>query len=216
MQIPGNLFFNYFKICNMNKSFLLTVLLVIILSISCRTIIKKMYGVKKPAFEKPENIEKFKNEVFGNNVTYMIVSYDSWKQGKLFPVPEIFVFDRTGNHIPYKDTLRLNCNGPAELFISQLDKSRKYFYDTLTRNQFIRRLDYPVNSNLTVENDSADFHVYITWANWAGKKLIREKSFDWINAIYNNKYADISLTLINQDLQDSWSDAQKKYLEQNE
>jgi hypothetical protein len=152
----------------MKKCLFVCIAFLAISHISCRAVIKKWYGVKKPAFETTQSIEEFKNKVFGPQYNFAVVSYNNWIKNDLFEIPDMFVFDSKGRFIPYKDSSRVNCNGPADMFISLLDPKNTYNYSPeFSKADFVRKLEFP--NGVEPDNDTTDFYIFITWTNWAGQ-----------------------------------------------
>ncbi len=211
--MPGKQFPGILKLIIMNKLF--AIVLVAFGFSGCNNIVLKVYGVKNPDFESTISIEKFKNEVFGNEFPFFVVAFSEWKNNQLFTIPDVFVFSNDGKYIPYKDSLRPNCNGPAEIFLAELDKNKHYNYGPeYSLDVFLRKLQMPCCiKTAELESDQKDFYIFITWANWAGKKLCREKTIEWLKALETNTKISYKLILVNQDLQECWSDEQKKQLE---
>src|SRR5688572_10043083 len=104
-----------------------------ILLTGCTTIVKTLYGVKDPDFVNHAQIMNFQEAIGFKEIPYLGVKMELWKKGIIFPVPDVLVFDALGRFIPYKDSLWPNCNGPAEVFLSELNSGRQYLYsDSLT------------------------------------------------------------------------------------
>jgi len=199
----------------MKKSFLILTLAGIILNSGCRKVILKWYGVKKPDYETTNSIEKFKMEVFGDTIPLLIARHDVWTSGKILSIPDVFVFNKAGLYIPYKDSLRPNCNGPAEVFLGELNSDRNYhFSPEYTLNDFLGKLEMSGCRHISsfVEGQN-DFYVFFTWANWTGKKIYNEKTLEWLRVLNKNKNINYKIILVNQDLQECWSDEQKALLE---
>ncbi len=187
------------------------ILVCVILLSGCRPAIKLMYGFKKPYFETPGNIEKFKGDMFGDSVPYFILKYESFVQNEILRIPEVFVFDRYGNYIPYRDSLKPNCNGPAEQFMEQLDSNRVYHVgNDFTLDSFIGQLEQPGCSGEALFKDNgAYFKIFMTWMNQSGKQIYREKSRQWLRKLKENKQITYQLHMINCDFQMCWPDKQK-------
>ena len=197
----------------MKKQLIFYLILVTNLNCGCRPVIKLIYGAKAPRYETKQSLEKFHEVVFKDDHQNFAVSFDAWKNNKLFSMPEVFVFDIKGRYLPYKDSLKPNCNGPAEVFLAELDISRNYHFDsTKTLRSFVSSLETidcePATINLDAETD---FYIFMTWAKFTGKKIYRQKTCQWLKALNENKKIRFNVFYVNQDLQQCWTEEQKNY-----
>ncbi len=174
-----------------------------------------MYGVKQPQYESEQSLTGFQQQVGFDNIPFVGAKSSLWRSGKLFHCPDVFVFDNQGRYIPYKDSLRPNCNGPAELFLEELKPGKDYNYsDLYTLSSFNNLVEDPqCNPVPEFKTDKIDYYVFITYAVFTGKKLIREKSLPWVEALKKNKNINSKLIYINLDLKECWSEEEKKFFE---
>jgi hypothetical protein len=171
----------------------------------------KLYGFKNPDFESQEDIVKFQEEIGFEGFPSYGLKAEAWFNPKRLSVPDLFVFDKDGNYIPYKDSLKPNCNGPAELFLTELDPAKKYtFSDDYTLRTFSDLLEgqecQPPNFS-PVKN--VDFFIFMNYASFTGKKIYREKSSIWLDSLQHNTKIRYQLCLVNMDLKSCWSEEQK-------
>jgi hypothetical protein len=179
---------------------------------SCIFMAKIIYGLRDPDFENAAAIAQKQTDYFGNDHRSLVFSFDSWKVKELHSVPEMYVFDRDGKYVPYKDSLRPNCNGPAESFASELDPARAYLTDeSMSLEKFLQYTNLP-GCGLTPQlpEEDVDFTVMMTWASYAGKKIYKEKTILWLDELKKNKKIKYRVYLVNKDLQECWSEEQKK------
>ncbi|HMT28838.1 MAG TPA: hypothetical protein PKD91_06120 [Bacteroidia bacterium] len=181
----------------------------------CTPIGKLYYGVKRPDYESEVSIRQFVSKLGLPQVPVYSLSYDAWKSDKRLQSPDVYVFDKEGRYIPYKDPLKPNCTGPAELFLSYLDTSNIYHYsDEYTLNAVCEQLNSTDCSmhNPLVDSQN-DFCIFVTFTKWQGKKFQKKKTLVWLDSLQQNKRIRYDLILVNCDFQDCWSEAQKHSLE---
>ena len=181
----------------------------------CTPLAKFMYGVKEPKYESAESIETFKVNVFKSDAPTLVLKSSEWMNLKMLDCPEIFVFNAVGKFIPYKDSLKPNRNGPAELFLHELDATRSYHYsDEFNVETFWKKFENPNCLELPdFSFQQVDFYIFTTWVNWSGKKIYKEKTIEWLTALKGNKKIRYQLYFVNQDFQECWSDEVKAWFE---
>lgn len=195
----------------MNKKATLTLLLLATMLGGCSKIAMVMYGVKKPDFENATSIKQRQHEIFGKDYRVVTLTADAWKNKRSHPMPEVFVFSSDGYLIPYQDSLRPNCNGPAEQFLAELDRKRTYHKnEQITMQEFVKDLKFDGCGQRFIPNsDSADFFVFMTWSVWSGKKIHKEKTMIWHEALTANRNITASMHPLNIDFQDCWTEEEK-------
>ena len=158
---------------------------------------------------------KFQEEIGFGGVPYLGISVASWQQQKVFSVPDVFVFNAKGNYIPYKDSLKPNCNGPAELFLTELSTSKSYnFSDQYTLESFVNILEGENCHPAAFTTDArTDFYIFMTYATFTGRKIFKEKSAIWLDSLQNNRQINYRLIMVNEDLKECWSEEQKKWFD---
>lgn len=181
----------------------------------CTPVAKLFYGVKQPGYETESSIKQFVTKVGLPEAPVYSQKFESWKADQLLHNLDVFVFSKDGKYIPYKDSLKPNCSGPAELFLSYLDPATSYYYsDELTLSSVYSKLNtldcFPAKA---VENAQVDFYIFTTFAKWQGKHFLKKKTLLWLDTLQQNKKITYELILVNTDLQDCWSDSQKAQFE---
>ena len=190
-------------------------LFVVLMSTGCHTILLKWYGFKDPDFESDASIREFQKQIGFEGFPYYGLKWEYWKQNKVFSVPDVFVFDNSGRYIPYKDSLKPNCNGPAELFLTELNTEKQYNYsDKYSLKSFIDYFEGQECQPLIFEHNSKiDFYIFMTYTVFSGKKIFKEKSKIWLDSLQNNKNIHYKLIMLNEDWKECWSAEQKQFFE---
>ncbi len=191
---------------------LIILLCCLFLNGGCKMVLKKIYGVKTADFQSQESIVKFHNDIGFGNISYFSLKADSWKNNKLLSLPDVFVFSSTGNYIPYRDSLKPNCNGPADVFLSELHPEKKYIYsDDYNLKTFLHLLEGPECQPLEFDSVAkVDFYIFFTTATFVGKKIFREKSAIWLDSLEQNRNVMYQLFILNEDWKSCWSDTNKQ------
>jgi len=181
----------------------------------CTPVAKLFYGVKHPDYETESSIKQFAKDLGLPEAPLYSQNFESWESGKLLHAPDVYVFSKDGRYIPYKDSLKPNCSGPAELFLSYLDPTTSYFYsDEFSLTTFYSKLNTPTCMPATiVENEQADFYIFTTFAKWQGKHFLKKKTLLWLDSLQQNKNIVYELILVNTDLQNCWNTSQKARFE---
>ena len=184
------------------------------MSTGCQKILLKMYGFKDPAFESDSSIREFQKQIGFGEFPYFGLKWEYWKKNKVFSVPEVFVFDHSGKYIPYRDSLKPNCNGPAELFLSELSTQKKYSYsDKYSLMSFLDYFEDPECQPLIFDNASeVDFYVFMTYTVFSGKRIFKEKSQIWLDSLQNNRNIRYKLIMVNEDWKECWNPEEKQFL----
>ena len=185
--------------------------LVLVLFTACNPVVKLLYGVKNPKVENKASIEKFCKEMQFPNVPVFVAGADNFFVKKQLSDGEVYVFDRKGNFIPYKDPAKPNCSGPADLFLSYLDTATVYHFEPNFSMDSIEGLvtDFECRRVNIQKNDTTDFYVFITFAKYLGKKYQHQKASVWIDTLQQNTGIRSRLFLINMDPAECWTEEQK-------
>jgi|SRR5688572_7517689 len=200
---------------HMKKKNFVIVFCCLLFSSGCTFVLKKIYGIKNPEFESHKKILDFKEQIGFSSVPYLGLKLESLQTGHNISVPDVYVFNAQGKYIAYKDTSKLNCNAPAEVFLSALNANTEYeFSDVYTLSTFMEVLENPPCQNLENENyNGFDFYIFMTFARYTGKKIYKDKSRLWYDALQQNKKIRYKLFMVNLDLKECWSPEQKSWLE---
>jgi len=181
---------------------------------SCTRILLVMYGVHKPKAENSKSLTAFLDKHKMNFAENFVTDTLGFKILTKYGAPEIMVFDKNLNFVPYKSEAKGTCNAPAESFLSRLnaannyETSKQYNFDTIVSH--LRTFDgKKVEINSIKKND---FIIVMTWAKWMGYKIHKEHTVSWYNAIKNNKNCNMVVLMVNVDLQENWGkDVLEKY-----
>ncbi|MBL0342327.1 MAG: hypothetical protein IPP71_16315 [Bacteroidetes bacterium] len=140
-------------------------------------------------------------------------AFESWQANDQFHSPDVFVFDKNGKFIPYKDSLKPNCSGPAELFLAYLDPTHEYHLsDQYSIDTFYQLLNTTSCEKINyLKKEAVDFHIFITFTKWQGMYLQKNKTLVWLDSLSKNENIKYELVFVNTDLQDCWSESQKQF-----
>ncbi|MDQ3051588.1 MAG: hypothetical protein M3Q95_11930 [Bacteroidota bacterium] len=202
----------------MKSKICVTLLLACFLFSGCKLVLRKIYGLKKADIKTHEAISEFHNDIGFQDIPYYGIKAQIWKEPRTFSIPDVLVFNKEGKYIPFKDSLKPNCNGPAEVFLSELHAAKPYnFSDQFTLDSFLMLMEDPeCNPIEKVAMNEKDFYIFMTTASFAGKKIFKEKSAIWLDSLKNNKNISYELYLINADWKSCWSESDKKYFTSDE
>lgn len=184
----------------------------VLLSGGCKFVLKKVYGIKKADYQSHQSIVKFHNEIGFQNIPYYGLKASSWFMLKGLHIPDVYVFNSTGNYIPYRDSLKPNCNGPADVFLSEMHPEKKYIYsDDYNLKTFLHFLEGPECQPLEFDSVAkVDFYIFFTTATFVGKKIFRDKSAIWLDSLKQNRNIRYQLFILNEDWKSCWSDTDKQ------
>jgi hypothetical protein len=184
---------------------ILSILCVFII-LSCNSIAKKVYGVKKPTFQTIENQKIFLNKygLIETDFFYYkdLKSFASASKENYLSVPDAFFFNKKGEYVPYKKT-STECNAKVGDFIKDLETfNNSSSENSIKIENFLKLL----NNDTEIKIEKSEIVVFLTWAVFAGKTN-KIKTFDWINLIENAKKNGINISyyLVNCDLQENWN-----------
>ena len=199
----------------MKQLTLYSVMIVLLTFSGCKPFYKIVFGIKNPGFENEASIKEWTKKMELPDVPVYTYSSESWKTKSQLPLNELFIFDKSGNYISYKNPANPDCSGPANLFLSYLDSTGTYEisnqYNLKQITDSLKTLDCK-NANY-IPQKNVDFHIFITFAIYAGKYNVNHNAKKWIAALEKNTGIRYELILINKDLQDCWNDSEKKYFE---
>lgn len=139
-----------------------------------------------------------------------VLKPDAWKLSPRVEILDVYVFNKEGRYIPYKDPSKPNCSGPAELFLSYLDKQTAY----LTGEEWTLQTFYELLQSMDckpvapVKRADTDFYVFFTTAKFAGRKLQQKKTIVWMDSLERNHSVKVETILVNMDFQKCWTQEQ--------
>ena len=190
--------------------FLITVITVLFLTITgCKmTLLKVFYGLKNPKTENEKSILKCAKKKGLSQEKIYCFNQDDWTwaiKNISFAksIPDIMVFDKTGNLIKYREDSQ--CNAQAFSFLLSLTKESKFDYDSLLiMNDLTTKLKDLKGNNISFTiNETTDYYVFVFWAVWIGR-LNKDHVREWENDANKNKNCNIEVIKVNMDMQEWW------------
>jgi hypothetical protein len=189
------------------KLFTISFLVVILTFISCSPIVRLLYGIKKPKVENEESLKKYLEKVNISDKDVYTLDFEGYQKALELinkKIPEVLIFDKNGNYIPYGNEWA--CNASAFDFIENLNDTTKYVNSDKTN---IISLPFSLYSlegdSLGIPTLNASFHIFIFWAKFAGK-LNKDHVKIWEKQAINNSNANIKVYKINMDFQEHWGE----------
>ena len=185
---------------------------IILLFQNCSPIIKLLYGIHQPKVLTKEKITRFltKNNLdTTNNVAITEKNYLYVINKIEMTFPEIMVFDRNGNLIPYKKNNE--CNASAFKFIDSLSPLKNYsLIDSVNLSLFEKTLcDLNGKIQAKIIDPKANYYLLIFWTEWTGK-LNKNHTYVWEQKAKNNKNVFIKTIKVNCDFQSFWSEVERE------
>lgn len=177
-----------------------------ILLAGCSPVMRLIYGIKKPRFENQQTLVSYlqRTEISVEDVyTLNFEGYLNALELINKRVPEVLIFDRDGNYIPYGDEWA--CNAGAFGFIENLNDTTFYLS---TDRAHLDGLPFSLHTlagdSLGMPPTAADFHVFVFWAKFTGR-LNKNHVKVWENQATQNIATNVRLYKINLDFQEHWS-----------
>jgi len=175
---------------------------------SCKSVTKKLYGVKDPKVESISSIQEYlmKNKIdtsktvlFKNLRSFAIAS-----NSKTLVVPDALFFNADGDLISYAKSTE-SCNANVDDFISDLKNINEKESDSPFNLYSLNALIQNTQKESLELNEKQDAYVFITWSRYVGK-LNKTKAFAWIDLIEKAKNENVKVKyyLLNCDFQESW------------
>jgi hypothetical protein len=190
--------------------------ILLLLSGSCRQIVKMRYGVREPREETPASITGFLKKM-GQPAGSCFLFRDSASFCRYIKNPVFrenllgsFFFNSKGLIIHHKDTTK--CRWSATTFINNLSSDTLYQVDTTFRFKELFSHLSPLITGDTVKMSAEDydFMIVITWAIFAGK--LNERLFYADEAATGNPRIRARVLFLNVDMQRDWKLPQDKKL----
>ena len=176
----------------------------LLLFISCKPLLLKMYHIKQPAVENRSSILKSAQR-YGLDTAgiYTVSAKDFPATFSGRPLPDILVFDSSGNYIDYRDTGNY-CNGVLLDFIPSLHPEGAYSKTgKTTLQEELEKLRDLNGQEISAPLAKADFYLLVYWSVWLGK-MNRNQVKVWEELARQNKKSNIKVLKVNLDLQESW------------
>ena len=196
----------------MNRFFsLISTIMLILVLMSCTSIIKLCSGIKNPKPETKESISGFLDEIgYASNDFYIIKDSNAFMRMMrgISGVPEAEFFDCNGNFIPYKQSEK-SCNAGIDSFIDQLMQNKIYSTNFNNINsRLVNILDANTMQSVTFQHlPKSDYYTILYFAKYTGKKLNKEHINVWIEEINNrNEEGNLKMCylLVSLDFMDFW------------
>ncbi|MBN2779083.1 MAG: hypothetical protein JXR36_15705 [Bacteroidales bacterium] len=193
----------------MRTKALIVILSMLFLLSSCKPIMYKLYGIKKPDVETEQSI-KDKALKFGLDTSNIVTvnEYDFLQVMKGQGIPDGEIFDKNGHYINYRQTDSA-CNAGLFEFIPNLKTDTTFITNDsiLLINKMNKFKDF--NGKPLQEIDEAEFYLLIYWTVWTGK-LNKDHVKIWEDLALENQNCKIQVIKINLDMQDYWDKEELK------
>lgn len=185
----------------MKKEVILVCSLLIL--ISCKPIMLKLYGIKQPDVENGKTITKkaLRYDLDTSNIV-TVNSQDFLQVLNKHGIPEGAVYDRNGDYIEYRQNEK-SCNAGLFDFIPSLNLKEKYRQPDSADLQTELNKYRDLRGNKLKTTDSADFYLLIYWTVWTGK-LNKDHVKIWEDLARENKNCSIKVIKVNLDIQEYW------------
>jgi len=174
---------------------------------SCTPVIKMIYGIKKPKPKTNEQVVEYYKKVFDKE--YEIyrpsdsISFAELRNIKLNSAPNIIFFDGMGNQKSiHADTMK-TCTVNAENFIKQLSLLEHAPQMELSKLDVMEHLTKINFKEVEIEKTKYKNSILIFWADWAGPKLNKEATQDWLRVydeLDQQTKSNIDLKIVNLDM----------------
>ncbi len=188
----------------MKKGLLFLIVLVSTLS-SCSLIFKKVVGIRDAKVESTASINEFLEDVNSQHkYSYLIdIPKDSTEvYDNLLKTMEYnggFFVDGTGNKYCYTGIEK--CKG-IQISKSFNDFEKNYeVCDSFNFDSFAEKL-IPLNPAVSITELNTKYYYIVYWAKYYGKHF--EEDFKWFERLAKTSDQDISVILVNTDLQEDW------------
>jgi hypothetical protein len=187
----------------MKRQLTIGLLLVIILTGGCVTILKKLKHVSNPKFESEESVASFLRKVNNHYKENLFLCKDSAAFFNIFlkihALPEAVFFNSKGEIIRYSED---PCPAKAQTFIMNMQEGQKLTIDTSYNLGFLKSRINPYIKNWFRETSNDQFTMVVFWAVWVGK--VNNNVFEIVEALKARPDLHVRVVFINMDLLDSW------------
>ncbi len=195
----------------MKNNKIILLIIVTLFAASCKIVLKKIYGIRKPRTETEASLKKYltrKGLTTDNLYTVNAEDFTTLMSEKLGGIPEILIFDKQGRSIIYQEKLPENskaCNAGAFGFLSALNAETPLQYDsTFSLQKFLPMLkDFKGNPNPPKLSSEANFYLFIFWTRYIGR-LNKDHVKVWEELAKNNSSVRIQTFKVNLDEQEWW------------
>lgn len=184
-------------------------LLPMMLLSSCRPILMKMYGIKKPRIENEKTLIRKANKLGLDTSNIVTVS------GKEFlyelkgrRIPDGAIYDSKGRYIEYRKNDSA-CNAGLFGFIPSLNlKDSFHRPDSAGLDTELGKFR-DIKGNVLAKPAAADFYILIYWTVWTGR-LNKDHVRIWEQLAEDNKQCKIRVIKVNLDLQAYWEEKERE------
>lgn len=184
-------------------------ILALVLLVSCKPLMLKMYNIKEPGVVTKTHILKTALKYGLDTSGIVTVDADQFLATlSAQALPDIAVFDRDGAYIEYRAT-DSSCNSGLFEFIPALHPEGAYRKTGKTSLQEALKKLRDINGHEIASLDKkADFYLLIYWTTWIGK-LNKDHVRAWEQLALKNKNCTIKVVKVNLDIQDYWPQSTK-------
>lgn len=183
-------------------------LLLILLFSACKPVAYFLYGVKKPKEMSEKDILK-KAQHFDIDTSNMYcLNFEDWPTitNSLKGVPDMLVFNKVGEHIPYSENDAWICKSNIDGYLALLQP-----VDTMHAISPGRTLAHQLSTLRTLKGKKvelaelppADFYVFAFWATFIGK-VNKDNVPIWERDARSNTKAKVHLMKVSVDIQEWW------------
>ena len=176
---------------------------VLLLNSGCFSIVKTLYGIKKPRIESSASIDRSVHKI-GFRTPYVYSVSDSFflKRLKGLKLPDAKVFDDSGRYIEYRSN-DSSCNAGLFGFIPDLRKDGKFNRTMKTdlKTEFNQLRD--LNGQKVEIPSGYDFYILVDWTIWIGR-LNKDHAKVWEDLAIANTNCKIAFIAVNMDFQNWW------------
>lgn len=172
--------------------------------VSCKPIVKTLYGIKKPALETDASIKRYITDHQMDSTKVItfpsLMSFVAASQQKYLSIPDALFFNKDGFLVPYKSSAQA-CNADVSKFIADLKN-----FETRPVNSQVRLAMLQGMLQQKQNEQQAGVTAYITWTKFSGR-LNKTKAFEWVKALERARQegVQVSYYLLNCDFQKSWN-----------
>lgn len=184
----------------------LLVILLTICFVSCSPFLKMVYGIKNPSEKTNDQVLEISLNLFEKEYELYRpqsdTAYSKFVNEFEVALPGFLIFDEEGNGISlHKDTIN-KCTANAELLMNKLESLNFNPMLKLKKDDFISRLQQINRLNDRPDSEGYNYSIILFWADFAGRKLNKEKPVEWLktyNLLSDVDQSKIDLIIINMD-----------------
>ncbi|HET8884766.1 MAG TPA: hypothetical protein VFM70_00285 [Salinimicrobium sp.] len=194
----------------MKKGYSSLILLILFITMGCKSLMRKVYGVENPQIKNISKIQKYlssedidttKTLVFKNLGAFATAT----KMEGGLEIPNAYFFNSKGNFVSYKKKAE-DCNALIDDFISDMKYIDSLHIDESKNIRSLLGLIQTTSFKEVKTEGDFDMYVIITWATYAGE-LNEEKAFLWVELLekISSEGVKIKYYLLNCDFHEHWN-----------